>query len=260
MRLAVNVGFLFAELPYLERFLAVRAAGLDAVEFAWPTEPIEDVARAVKAEGLGVALIGVPAGQATGDAADANDPAASDRWRLQFEAAMRLAEALSCPTLSVLAGSRLAGVTMVIQLNTLRDNLAWALPQAAAAGRTLTLELLNPDDAPRYLLTDPVRIRALVEAVGDPALRLQFDTYQFGRMVPDVAASFRELAPIVGHVQVGDAPDRHEPGSGAIEWAAFFAALADSGYDGSIGLRYEPSAGTFEGLRWIEDYGLERST
>ena len=261
MRLAVNVGFLFAELPYLERFLAVRAAGFDAVEFAWPTEPIEDVARAVKAEGLGVALIGVPAGgQAAGDAADANDPAASDRWRLQFEAAMRLADGLGCPTLSVLAGSRLAGVSMVIQLNTLRDNLAWALPRAAAAGRTLTLELLNPDDAPRYLLTDPVRIRALVEAVGDPALRLQFDTYQFGRMVPDVAASFRELAPIVGHVQVGDVPDRHEPGSGAIEWSAFFAALADSGYDGSIGLRYEPSAGTFEGLRWIEDYGLERST
>ena len=264
MRLAVNVGFLFAELSYLERFLAVRAAGFDAVEFAWPSEPIEDVARAVKAEGLGVALIGVPAGseaaggQPAGDVADANDPAASDRWRLRFEAAMRLADDLGCPTLSVLAGSRLTGVSMVIQLNTLRDNLAWALPQAAAAGRTLTLELLNPEDAPRYLLTDAVRIRALVEAVGDPALRLQFDTYQFGRVVADVAASFRELAPIVGHVQVGDVPDRHEPGSGSIEWAAFFAELADSGYDGSIGLRYEPRAGTFEGLRWIEDYGLER--
>ena len=36
MRLAVNVDFLFAELPYLERFLAVRAAGFDEVEFAWP--------------------------------------------------------------------------------------------------------------------------------------------------------------------------------------------------------------------------------
>jgi len=264
MRLAVNVGFLFAELPYLERFLAVRAAGFDAVEFAWPTEPIEEVARALKAEGLGVALIGVPCGglpagvPAAGDAADANDPAATDRWRSQFDAASRLADEVGCPTLSVYAGSRLPGVSMVIQLNTLRDNLAWALPQAVAGGRTLTLELLNPDDAPRYLLTDPVRIRALVEAVGDPALRLQFDTYHFGRVVPDVAASFREVAPIVGHVQVGDVPDRHEPGSGAIEWTAFFAALADSGYDGSIGLRYEPSAGTFEGLRWIEDYGLER--
>ena len=260
MRLAVNVGFLFAELPYLERFLAVRAAGFDAVEFAWPNEPIEDVVKAVERAGLDVALIGLPAGaQAAGDLGDANDPAASDRWRLSFDAAMRLADELRCPTLSVLAGSRVAGVSMVIQLNTFRDNLAWALPRAAAAGRTLTLELLNPDDSPRYLLTDPGRVRALIEAVGDPALRLQFDTYQFGRVVPDVAASFRELAPIVGHVQVGDVPDRHEPGSGAIEWVSFFAALADSGYDGSIGLRYEPRAGTFEGLRWIEDYGLERS-
>jgi hydroxypyruvate isomerase len=260
MRLAVNVGFLFAELPYLERFLAVRAAGFEAVEFAWPTEPIDDVARAVKAAGLGVALIGLPAaGQAPGDLGDANDPAARDRWQSGFDATMRLADELGCPTLGVLAGSRLPGVSMVVQLNTFRDNLAWALPRAAAAGRILTLELLNPDDAPRYLLTDPARVRALLEAVGDPALRLQFDTYQFGRVVPDVAASFRELAPIVGYVQVGDVPDRHEPGSGAIEWTAFFGALADSGYDGSIGLRYEPRAGSFEGLRWIEDYGLDRS-
>jgi hydroxypyruvate isomerase len=77
-------------------------------------------------------------------------------------------------------------------------------------------------------------------------------------MVPDVAASFRDLVPIIGHVQVGDVPDRHEPGTGAIEWGAFFTVLAGSGYDGWIGLRYEPSAGTFEGLRWIEAYGLER--
>jgi hydroxypyruvate isomerase len=260
MRLAVNVGFLFAELPYLERFLAVRAAGFEAVEFAWPDEPIEEVARAAKVAGLGVVLIGVAAGgRAAGDSGDANDPAARDRWRLQFEAAMRLADDLACPALSVLAGNRLAGVSMVIQLDTFRDNLAWALPRAAAAGRTLTLELLNPDDAPRYLLTDPARTRALLEAVGDPALRLQFDTYEFGRMVPDVAASFRELAPFVGHVHVGDVPDRHEPGTGAIEWAAFFGAIAASGYDGPIGLRYEPSAGTFEGLGWIEAYGLERS-
>lgn len=260
MRLAVNVDFLFGELPYLERFMAVRAAGFDEVEFAWPSEPIEDVAGAVTDARLGVTLIGVVAGaEDHGDVGDANDPAASDRWRLRFEAAMRLADELSCPTLSVFAGSRVAGVSMVIQLNTFRDNLAWALPRAAAAGRTLTLELLNPDDAPRYLLTDPVRTRALLEAVGDPALRLRFDTYEFGRLVPDVAASFRELAPLVAHVDLGDVPDRHEPGTGAIEWGAFFAALADSGYDGSIGLRYRPSVGTFEGLSWIEVYGLKRS-
>ncbi len=260
MRLAVNVDLLFEELPYLERFVAVRAAGFDAVEFAWPNEPVEDVARAVKVAGLGVALIGVPAGaQAVGHVGDANDPAARDRWRSQFEAAMQLADDVGCSTLSVFAGSRVAGVSMVVQLNTFRDNLAWALPLAAAAGRTLTLELLNPDDAPRYLLTDPVRIRALLEAVGDPALRLLFDTYHFGRLVPDVPASFSELATLVGHVDVADVPDHHEPGTGAIEWAAFITAMADGAYDGSVGLRYEPSAGSFEGLGWIEDYGLERS-
>ena len=106
----------------------------------------------------------------------------------------------------------MAGVSMVVQLDTFRDNLAWALPLVAAAGRTLTIELLNPDDAPRYLLTDPVRPR-VARGGRRSGVALQFDTYQFGRMVPDVAASFRELVPIVGHVQVGDVPDRHEPGA-----------------------------------------------
>ena len=135
MRLAVNVGFLFVELPYLERFLAVRAAGFDAVEFAWPEEPNRGRCRG--AEGCGA---GGRADrrrcrlQAPGEVADANDPAARDRWRLQFEAAMRLADELGCPTLGVLAGSRLAGVSMVIRLNTFRENLAWALPRAAGPG------------------------------------------------------------------------------------------------------------------------------
>ena len=259
-RLAVNVGFLFRELPYLERFTAARASGFDAVEFAWPTEPVDDVARAVGAAGLGAALINVAAGDlAAGERGHANDPAARDRWRADFEAAQRLADAVGCPALNVLAGNRVAGVPMIAQLDTLRANLDWALPRARDAGRILTLELLNPDDTPRYLLTDPARIRALLEAVGDPALRLQFDTYQFGRVVPDVTAAFREVAALVGHVQVGDVPDRHEPGTGSVEWLSFFAALDELGYAGAIGLEYDPRAGTFEGLGWIETYGLERS-
>ena len=105
MRLAVNVGFLFAELPYLERFLAVRAAGFEEVEFAWPTEPIEDVAGAVKDAGLGVALIGsLPAPRPPATWGTRMIRPRAIAGGLQFEAAMRLADELGCPTLSVFAG------------------------------------------------------------------------------------------------------------------------------------------------------------
>jgi hydroxypyruvate isomerase len=261
MRLAVNIAFLFRERPFLERVEAARDAGFAAIEFPWPAESPDEVAAAVRNAGIGVALINVAAGDlAAGDRGHANDPAMRDRWRADFEAAMELAQTVACPTLNVLAGNRLAGVTMIAQLDTLRANLDWALPRARAAGRTLTLELLNPIDTPRYLLTDPPRIRALIEAVHDPALRLQFDTYQFGRVVDDVTEAFRSLAPIVGHIQVGDIPDRHEPGSGLIDWPAFFGAVGEAGYDRAIGLEYVPARGTLEGIGWVERYGLARAS
>jgi hydroxypyruvate isomerase len=258
-RLAVNIAFLFPELPFLARVAAARDAGFAAIEFPWPTEPPDEVAAAIRRAAVEVALINVAAGDlAAGERGYPNDPQMRDRWRADFDAAMRLAGEVACPTLNVLAGNRLAGVTMIAQLDCLRANLDWALPRAANAGRTLTLELLNPIDTPRYLLTDPARIRALIEAVDSPGLRLQFDTYQFGRVVPDVTAEFRRFAPLVGHIQVGDIPERHEPGTGTIDFRAFLDAVAEAGYDRAIGLEYVPAGGTLEGLGWVERYGLDR--
>ena len=251
--LAANVGFLFREFPYLARFRAARDAGFEAVEFAWPPVSPEDVVRAVRDAGVRVALLNAPAGDLdAGERGYANDPGAVDRWRTDFGAALRLAEELDCPVIHVLAGNRLGHVGMNHQFDCLRANLDFALAQARAAGRTLTLELLNPDDTPRYLFTDLGRLRALLEQVGDPALRLQFDTYHVERVTGDVVTAFRAAAPLVAHVQVADSPGRHEPGTGRIDFAGFFAELGASGYDGAIGLEYEPAGGTSRGLGWLE--------
>jgi hydroxypyruvate isomerase len=47
-RFAVNVSILFGELPFLERFGAAAAAGLEAVEFWWPEEPLDAVVEAAR--------------------------------------------------------------------------------------------------------------------------------------------------------------------------------------------------------------------
>jgi hydroxypyruvate isomerase len=251
-RFAANVGFLFRERPYLERFAAARAAGFDAVEFAWPTVPAAAVEAAVRDAGLSVALLNVAAGDLdAGDRGHAADPAQRNRWRMDFEAAMRLADAVACPALHVLAGNRLDGVAVDLQLTCLRENLAWALPQARAAGRILTIELLNPFDTPRYLFTEPAALASFLTGFGDPALRLQFDTYHVGLVTGDVVAAFRDLSPFVGHIQVADVPGRHEPGTGTIDWAGFLGALDVAGYGGAVGLEYVPSGSTIDGLAWL---------
>jgi hydroxypyruvate isomerase len=52
----------------------------------------------------------------------------------------------------------------------------------------------------------------------------------------------------VAHVHLADAPGRHEPGSGAMDWQARLAWLDHAGYRGRVGLEYRPQAETLGSL------------
>ena len=250
-RFAANVGFLYRELSFEARPAAARADGFEAIESGWPADPAAFTV-AVHAAGVRVALLNVDAGDiAAGERGHANDPQATERWREAAITALRLAVDVGCPTLNVLAGNDVAGVTSERQWSTLRANLAWALPLASSQGRRLVVEMLNPHDTPAYLVTDPATARELIEPFAGVGLRLQLDTYHVARAARDVTATFNDLAPLVGHIQVGDVPGRHEPGSGSIDWPAFFGALAARGYDGAVGLEYDPSGTTADALAWL---------
>ncbi len=49
------------------------------------------------------------------------------------------------------------------------------------------------------------------------------------------------MAPYMAHVQVADAPDRSEPGSGELNVANILAVVREVGYTGLVGLEYVPT-------------------
>src|SRR5205807_7727463 len=64
-RLCANIGFLFPEMPFLDRFEAAARAGFTAVEFASPYEyPADDLRALLQANGLSLLLINSPPGTA----------------------------------------------------------------------------------------------------------------------------------------------------------------------------------------------------
>lgn len=63
---------------------------------------------------------------------------------------------------------------------------------------------------------------------------------------------------IIGHVQIAQVPDRHEPDtSGEIDYKYVLSILEKEGYDGYVGLEYCPKSSSVDGLSWIQKYGYE---
>lgn len=254
LKFAANVSILWRERPLLERFALARAAGFDAVEFWWhPDWNADEVVKTIRELGLTVALHNMHAGNMPGgERGFANDPARQAEWREAFQAAAELSQQVGNTRINCLAGRDLGTLSVDAQLACVEENYRWALPVAEQHGVSIYLEPLNTFDSPGYLWPTTESALSFMRRINSPRLRLQYDTYHMGRMEgADVAGAVRAQIAQIGHVQIADIPDRHEPGSGQIDWRGFFGALEDLKYDGYIGLEYVAATTAEESLKWL---------
>ena len=72
-------------------------------------------------------------------------------------------------------------------------------------------------------------------------LKLQYDVFHMQIMEGDLAATIEANIARIGHIQIADVPDRHEPGTGEINYAFLFDRIDRIGYQGWIGCEYTPA-------------------
>lgn len=250
-----NLTFLFKDAPFTERFGRAAEAGFEAVEFMWPHgEDLGAVERAVADAGLEVALLNFDAGDiGAGDRGLLSDPERQDVFRANVPVALELAGRLGCRRCNALVGVALPGLEHATQLDLARANVAWAAEQAAPQGADIMIEAVNTFENGPYLLHTTAQAAAFVDSVGAPNVKLQYDAYHMQRMEGNLSATLSEHIDRIGHVQVADSPGRGEPGTGEIAYPFVLAHLERLGYEGWIGLEYNPTtATTEESLGWLE--------
>ena len=254
MRCSANLSMLFKEAPFLDRFGLASEAGFLAVEFWWPSdEDIGEVQKAVKDAGVEVALFNFDAGDMTaGDRGLAGDPARERQFRESVPVALDLARSMGCKKMNALVGHEVAGMDRDEQLALARENVRLAAGEADAAGVTVMVEAVNTFENGPYLLYTTEQAVEFVEMVGRANVRVQHDLYHMQRMEGNLVATLREHIDTIGHVQIADSPERGEPGTGEIRYPYVLAALEDLGYDGYVGLEYNPTTETTEeSLKWL---------
>lgn len=253
LRYSANLSMLWPDRAPLERFGAAAAAGFSQVEMLFPQQlDLAAVQRELDDNSLRMALFDLNAGDwADGERGIAALPDRVGEFRELAQRDLAAAAALDTRTMTVLAGIRPDGVSAAEADDVLLANLDFLAGPAAAQGVTLAVEAINNLDIPGFHVRTVEHAARLVRSVDRPNVRVQFDQYHVCREGQDPVAMLEEVFDLVAHVQIADAPGRHEPGTGQAGVTGFLDRLAALGYTGTVGLEYVPAGDTDAGLAWL---------
>lgn len=250
-KFAANLSMMFNEVPFLDRFAAAADCGFTAVEYLFPYDhPAEVLAERLQAAGLAQALFNMPPGDwAAGERGMAALPGREAEFASALDTAILYAKVIGTPLLHMMAG--LAPAADPGAITTFSNNLKRAVDRTGEAGIGLVIEPINGRDMPGYFLNDFNRAVDFIGELDAGHLKLQFDIYHRQILHGDVIMALRQMAPVIGHIQIASVPDRHEPLTGELDDRRIFAEIDAIGYQGYVGCEYRPATGTREGLGWM---------
>jgi hydroxypyruvate isomerase len=225
LRFDVNCSILFTELPLGERPRAAREAGFGGVEFWWPWDAMapadreaDGFVRAIDNAGVELVSLNFASGDlAAGERGILSQPARAAEFRENVMAAVELAGCTGCRLLNAPYGLPVPGVDPAEQREVAVENLEFAAAAAARAAASVLVEAINSVDIPGFPLDTAAKALAVVETVGAPNVGLLADVHHLAKMGEDVADVLSRHRGSILHVQV-----------------------ADQGYDGWVGLEYQP--------------------
>ncbi|MCL4467228.1 MAG: TIM barrel protein [Chloroflexi bacterium] len=257
LKYGTNLSMMFTEYPFAERVRRTAELGFKSFEFLFPRQIDVDECFALKEEyGLTVHLF------------DPNVPAdgpfkrgylclpgqeAEDGFRRSFDEALKVADKLGTKLFNTLVGLRVPEVSREKQTEIAIKRLQKVAPAAAAQGVTVMVEAINLYGMPGYFLNHSADGFAIVDAVGAPNVKFQYDIYHLQIMEGNLITTMTNNLDKIAHIQVADVPGRHQPGTGEINFPNVLKALEDAGYQGYIGLEYVPEGSSEQSLSWLKD-------
>lgn len=253
IQIVANLSMLFTEESFLNRFKKAADSGFRFVEIMSPIEadPV-DIANATKDAGVHLLQFNMDAGDfAGGDRGIISIPQYKDRFRSGIEQITQLAKMLKVRQLNCLIGNKSDSASREQQIECLEENIKWAYPTFNENNLVFNIEVLSPMVSPYYLMKDYTELFSIVKRLSLPNLGVQYDIFHAQLMEGNIINTIKENLAYINHIQIADVPNRHEPGSGEINYKNVLSEIGKMGYDKYISLEYIPSQSTEDSLKWI---------
>lgn len=255
MKPSVNISFLFAEVPLLERFHMAREAGFTGVEIGFPYEwPLGDITAVKQNSDLKIVVINAPAGDLMeGGEGLAPVPEKRSAFKKAVEECMVYAETLEVERVNILPGRCLDPGRREQYLDTLQSNLHYVAEQLATVGVKAIFEAINTQLFPNALIHSTRQMLEIMDAVDHTNLSMEYDIYHMAVMGEDLFADLEKYTGRMGHIQFADYPGRGQPGTGELDFYKLMSTIGETGYRDWVGVEYHPQGSTVESLDWMQD-------
>ena len=234
---ACNLDTWFRNMPFEQRFAAAAKAGFTVIEI-WTVE--RGAANHAAAEWRKLADDnGLAITQFAPAWPNFADPAKTGELMTVLNKAIADARILGCTKFTATGHSLVDGMSREAQLAGYQSGLMRMAPVLEAAGVTALVEPFNRVNHLNHLLNGSQPALPMVRAVNSPRVKLLWDFYHMQLEDGDLIEKFTAGADQVAHVQIGDVPGRHQPGTGEINHANLLKVVRGS-FQGPIGLEFVP--------------------
>ena len=241
IKFSPNLNIFFKELSFADSIAKMSQLGFKQVEFwGWWDQDVDAIAAAAQKNGVAIAAFCTKFVSLV-------DTSKRAEYIQGLKETIEVAKKLGCRTLISQVGNELPGVPRSEQHASLVEGLSAVAPMLAEAGITLTIEPLNLlVDHAGYYLSRSDEAFEVIRKVNSPYVKVLFDVYHQQITEGHLIQNIRTGAQWIGHYHVADNPGRGEIGTGEINYPNVLNAIAETGYNGFVGIELFPKAGCDE--------------
>ena len=258
MKKVACIDTLYTEIPFLERFAAAKKDGFDYVEFwSYTDRNTREMKKASEDAGM-------PISGFNGDADfSLVDPTHKEKYLAYLRQSLETAKELNSLSVTIHSNALGDGGVVVNHYDELSDtakicSMFDMLKEAAKLGEeygiNCNLEALNiTTDHVGNFLKNTRMAAEMIRLIGSPRLHILDDIYHMQLNEGSICDNLTNYIDTIGHIHIADAPGRHEPGTGEINYKNVIRHLAKLGYEGTVGFELFPATDTATAVKAIMD-------
>lgn len=229
---AVNVESWWRDVPFEKRFDLAAKNYFNHVEFwfidSWKRDANELAKLATDA--------GVKVAQIVGDAPALAKPNVRTEFLDNVKRAIENAKILSTDIVTVTGHQDVEGITTEDALNSYQDHFAASAELWEDAKIYAAIEPFNPYNHPGHFIYGHEEALRICEEIQSPFIKMNWDLFHMQRHEGELIGNLRRGIDQICYMQLADSPDRHQPGTGEIDYKNVIRACREAGYNRPIGL------------------------